>query len=648
MAQRIRTAFSHRGLTLHGRADDAPRELDLFSGAMHYWRHERSTWRQCLMSMRELGLAIVETYVPWGEHELDEGRYDWSDESDLGAFLDLAAELDMVAIVRPGPHINAELTFFGYPERIIADSNIQARSSAGTPVWLPAPPRMFPVPSQAAAPFVQATQRWYAAVAEVVRPRLWPSGPVVALQVDNEAQLFFRLGAFDHDYHPDALVWWRELAGDLEPPRAWDPADAERCLRWVQFKEHYVQRSLRWMSEALDDVGLTGVARFHNVPPAEPTLVNLPGTARAVGGVAGMDFYHRGRDYAAVRRRGLYLTGSATPLPFAPEVGLGGPFWLLPMTEEDQQNVILGLLATGVRGLNFYMTVDRDRWYGAPIAADGSRRPSAAWLEALLTLLDRVQWTQLRRRTPIALLVMRADARVAIASSLADPLSPVVGELLDFGSAGAAALSRDVDARTQRRWAHGLERALELAQVPYQLVDEEVDLEVLAGYRAVVAPTVSRIDRALLARLRQLPERGVVVVLGPGRPTRDAFDQPLGDDAALPARAGLLRAGSLEDLDGLADDLLAVAGSVGHDWTAQPAEAVEVSVFETQAGQPRVVFVGNRSNTAVRAELRAATAVRDPFGPALQATGEVVVVELAPHQVRLLLCDDAAASPVDT
>ncbi len=163
---------------------------------------------------------------------------------------------------------------------------------------MPAPPHMFPVPSYASAAFRAAAEGWLRAFGEQVGAAAVPGRPGRRVQVDNEAQMFFRLGAYDHDYHPDALAWWREHAGDVEAPRAWDAADAARCVEWVRFKEVYTERALAWVRGALDQAGLDGLARYHNAPPSPPALVHLPAAARAVGGPAGLDFYHPARDHA--------------------------------------------------------------------------------------------------------------------------------------------------------------------------------------------------------------------------------------------------------------------------------------------------------------------------------------------------------------
>ena len=191
------------------------RDVPLYSGAMHYWRLEREAWRPGLEQLRDLGLPIVETYVPWQVHEIAPGEHDFGatdPRKDLGAFVDLAAELELYVFARPGPHINAEMTFFGLPERIVYDRACQARSPRQSPVIQGFPPVMFPVPSYASRTFLDEVSRWYDAVGEILAPRAWPTGPVVMVQIDNEGSYYFRDAAYDQDYHPDAVAeWWAFL-----------------------------------------------------------------------------------------------------------------------------------------------------------------------------------------------------------------------------------------------------------------------------------------------------------------------------------------------------------------------------------------------------------------------------------------------------
>ncbi len=653
MGARRRTWFDSAGLSIDG----AP--LPFYAGAMHYWRVPPAAWVDALGAIRKLGLTIVETYVPWREHEEAPGRFDWRGEKDLARFIGLARDAGLAVVLRPGPAVNAELTSFGFPDHVLADETSQARTARGTPVWLPSPPRAWPVPSYASQAFQAHVRRWYAAFAEVVRPHLAPEGPVVAIGVDNEAMRFFRGGAFDHDYHPDALAAFREATG-LEAPRAWDANDASRCAAWVRFGEQALARALGDFSRLMDEVGLDGVARFHNLPAGHLAQTNVAAIQAAIGGPVGLDAYTRRGSFAMLGRAGAFLAGSA-PVPIAFEVGIGYAPWFPPLDASPKDTTrerdhLLRLLAAGIRGFNLFMTVERDRFYGAAISSHGDREKHAAWIPTLVSTLDAIDWPSLRPLAPppIAVIATRADARMGLASSVLDPIAPLVGDILGFGPGGSAELGLDAAAIAARKWHDAVAAALELARIPYVILDEDAPAEQLAAYRALVIPTPGRIDRALWQRLASLPPPagsasgpvsatpGPVIVLGPEKPTRDELDAPL--DLPGPRRFGRLRPESLTDLAGLASDLAALAGALPDTWTITPASSPIRSIaYADGNGTVQAVFVVNDSDRAAAATLVTGAHVgtlKDPFAETIEVIGGHASFNVPPHSVRLLVAND--------
>ena len=111
--------------------------------------------------------------------------------------------------MRPGPHINAELSGFGLPERVLWDRECQARSPAGEAVILPMPPLAFPVPSYASRKLLAEACAWLKRVGDLLGPLTWPNGPIVLCQIDNEGALYFRDGVYEQDYHPDSIALYR-------------------------------------------------------------------------------------------------------------------------------------------------------------------------------------------------------------------------------------------------------------------------------------------------------------------------------------------------------------------------------------------------------------------------------------------------------
>lgn len=78
------------------------------AGSFHYFRALPQTWERKLRTMRAAGLHAVTTYVEWSLHNPADGVYDWTGIADLERFIQLAAEQDLLVILRPGPYICAE------------------------------------------------------------------------------------------------------------------------------------------------------------------------------------------------------------------------------------------------------------------------------------------------------------------------------------------------------------------------------------------------------------------------------------------------------------------------------------------------------------------------------------------------------------
>ena len=109
--------------------------VPLYAGSVHYWRLEPSDWRPALDRPRSSGSASSTPTCRGACTRSRPGEADFGENDprrDVVAFLRLAHELGLYAIVRPGPHINAELTYFGIPERIVWDPECQARSPQTT------------------------------------------------------------------------------------------------------------------------------------------------------------------------------------------------------------------------------------------------------------------------------------------------------------------------------------------------------------------------------------------------------------------------------------------------------------------------------------------------------------------------------------
>lgn len=78
------------------------------SGSFHYYRTMPEQWRQRFRTMRAAGLNAISTYVEWSMHNPKPGTYVWNGMADLDRFIRLAAEEDLLVILRVGPFICSE------------------------------------------------------------------------------------------------------------------------------------------------------------------------------------------------------------------------------------------------------------------------------------------------------------------------------------------------------------------------------------------------------------------------------------------------------------------------------------------------------------------------------------------------------------
>ena len=155
--------------------------------------------------MKSLGFTTISIYIPWEVHEIERGKFDFGQNNpsnDIDAFLTLIEEKGLNIVVRPGPQINSELTWFGYPLRILADPELQALNGQGTKAILTQVPRPIPALCYATDKFFDETALWYDAICPILAKHAYPKGRLLAAQVDNEMAFFFHVNAYACDFHP--------------------------------------------------------------------------------------------------------------------------------------------------------------------------------------------------------------------------------------------------------------------------------------------------------------------------------------------------------------------------------------------------------------------------------------------------------------
>ncbi len=151
--------------------------FQILSGSIHYFRVIPEYWRDRLEKLKQCGFNTVETYTCWNLHERREGQFDFSGILDLGRFIDLAHELGLLCIIRPGPYICAEWDYGGLPSWLLNYPNMRIRCMDEE--------------------FLKKETRYLSEIFKIVRPRLITNGGnVIMLQVENEYGSYGN----DHEY----------------------------------------------------------------------------------------------------------------------------------------------------------------------------------------------------------------------------------------------------------------------------------------------------------------------------------------------------------------------------------------------------------------------------------------------------------------
>ncbi len=519
----------------------------LYSGAVQYWRLDPGEWETVLDHVVDLGFGCIEVYLPWGFHETAPGEFDFSGKLDAGRFLDLAHARGLKVIARPGPHTNAEVTGFGYPNWVLRDPDCLARAPGGHPVFVPSPPRMFPMPSYAGDRLYEQCAGYLDAVCEVIRPRLHPDGPVVAVQPDNEMSFFFRTSAFDVDYSLASRADYRRFLEkryrkieklnrahgreyadfeQVEPPESFEAeklADLPPYLDWCAYKEAYLRGGVLRVADMLRKRGIEGVLLTHNIPLGSiRSPFDLPALEEEID-LVGIDMYYQRADHRSLEARCLALCG-ASRFPYAPEFASGAYNAWQPIDFEDQVFTTLAAMMHGLRGINFYMLVDRERWYGAPIRRDGSTDARRCdFFRRVLRLARRRAGT--RRLADCLLLTTRLYGRLTSLHNVLDPLSPMAMaglgleapdwcEAIDLGCARPPAASLEA-------LHEGLFDVLGRARLSFDVGEPGRPAGNLSRYKLAVLPTVDLLERRDAERVLGYVQAGGFLVFGPDLPRAD-------------------------------------------------------------------------------------------------------------------------------
>ena len=137
-------------------------------GEFHYCRYPREQWEEAILKMKAGGLTVIPTYIFWNIHEEREGIFDWSDNRDVRAFVQLCQKHGMKVLVRIGPFCHGEIRNGGLPDWLFAHP-VEVRTDDPN--------------------YLKYVTRLYKEIATQLKGLYYKDGgPIIGTQIENELQ----------------------------------------------------------------------------------------------------------------------------------------------------------------------------------------------------------------------------------------------------------------------------------------------------------------------------------------------------------------------------------------------------------------------------------------------------------------------------
>jgi len=179
--------WDHYSLLVNGE------RLFLFGGEMHPFRLPvPELWEDILQKIKATGMRMVSIYTHWGFHAPSPDKVDFSTgPHNLTRFLEMARDIGLYVIVRPGPYINGELSAGGMaPWAITGEYGpLRSNGTAFTRAWTP----------------------YLDGIAQVTRPfQLTDNGTVIMYQIENEFAKQWK-DAKTKSPNPEAIAYMEKL-----------------------------------------------------------------------------------------------------------------------------------------------------------------------------------------------------------------------------------------------------------------------------------------------------------------------------------------------------------------------------------------------------------------------------------------------------
>lgn len=140
------------------------------SGAFHYFRTPGiELAKDRLMKLKAAGYNTVDIYFNANYHSKIEGEYDFSSIKDVRKVLEVAREVGLYVIARPGPFINAEVNAGGLPFWLLRNKNVIPRNRIGSEYHY-------------SSEYMEFIREWYGKIIPIIND----FDNIIAFQIENE------------------------------------------------------------------------------------------------------------------------------------------------------------------------------------------------------------------------------------------------------------------------------------------------------------------------------------------------------------------------------------------------------------------------------------------------------------------------------
>ncbi|NOY88140.1 MAG: hypothetical protein GXO93_01965 [FCB group bacterium] len=424
-----------------------------FVAELHYFRIEKRYWSICFERIKKAGFRIIATAVPWNIHQDEFKHFDFSGytdpKNDLIVFLELAREFGFKVILRPGPWVGGQIENGGLPQYLFNDIKIFARDALGQEQKLPDDygVKTAYLPSYLHPNFQYHLRSFFKAFIETTKNYVHPRGPIFMVELDYETSYGRLLEPDSADYNPDVLEKYyppflesiyeevKKLNSqykeknnsfrDVQPPRKFHQLEFNeypKVIDWFKFREYMLNIYLEQLEDLFNSYTVEPLifrSLYFRTGDLLPAFNLVP---RDRSPFLGSNVFPEGNYFdLIVKARFLkaeygfafassFISGAAAKEPEREEQ-------VAPIKNSTRRFYLTAGLAAGFKGLNHYMFVDRDHWYGAPLHNDGTISDGYNLIRQFNVLITQIGLEDMESNPEIAILGNRLYTWLAQTSS---------------------------------------------------------------------------------------------------------------------------------------------------------------------------------------------------------------------------------------